>query len=210
MTEITPNHVKWAVADRLRLMLVEEPPHSSFNVTQTYAFFTTILCWVMQHIRIGTHEISDTEDKIAHKLFKRFSQDAVHDDPWRVHVAPTKRIERIGSSQVPVLAPVGFETHTVERFLTNLRDATAHGDARNVRPFNVDSQLAGFRFNCAEFKDRKKTWEGSITLLEQDMRRIGANLAKTYCNALRRSERHRRDSHFERDAAAIKETAAAA
>jgi len=61
---------------------------------------------------------------------------------------------------------------------------------------------------CAEFKNRKKIWEGKITLLEKDMRRIGSHLAKSYCDALRRSERHHRDGHFGNDAASIREIAA--
>ncbi len=45
-----------------------------------------------------------------------------------------------------------FEAHTVARFLINLRDATAHGDARKISPFNVhidsDCLLLGFSFDC--------------------------------------------------------------
>jgi hypothetical protein len=69
MTEITKDHVEWAVVDRLRRMLVEEPPHPKFNVTQTYALFTTILCWMMERIRIRPHEIATPDDRIAQKLF---------------------------------------------------------------------------------------------------------------------------------------------
>jgi hypothetical protein len=75
-------------------------------------------------------------------------------------------------------------SHTVDRFLINLRDATAHGDARIVSPFNVlverQHLLAGFSFECSEKRDGRKTWEGKITLLETDMRRIGIQLAKAY------------------------------
>jgi len=103
---------------------------------------------------------------------------------------------------------MNFENHRVRRFLINLRDATEHGDARKVSPFNVDRLLVGFTFACEEVSDRRRTWEGKITLLEQDMRRIGIQLAKTYCDALRRREPHRRDNHFGSDAASISETAA--
>jgi hypothetical protein len=213
MTQITCDHVEWAVVGRLRLML-EEPPHETFNVTQAYSLFTTILCWVMQRARIATHEIDSPDDRSAHKLFKALSGAEIADDPLRVHAA--SRIVKIGPHTVPVPAPRGFETHTVDRFLINLRDATAHGDARNVSPFNVDvgseQLLAGFRFVCVEFKDpkdrRKKTWEGEITLLEGDMRRIGVALANRYCDALRRRKSYRGDSHFGSDAASIREGAA--
>jgi hypothetical protein len=125
---------------------------------------------------------------------------------------PARRIERIGSISVAVPAAENFEKHKIHRFLINLRDATAHGDARNVSPFNLqigsECLLAGFTFACSEFKDRKIVWEGKITLLEKDMRRIGNHLAKIYCDALRRSEQYRRDDHFGSDAASIRETAA--
>jgi hypothetical protein len=211
VTKITDNHVEWAVVDRLRCML-EEPPHQSYNVTQTYALFTTVLCWVVQRIRIPTHEISTQDDRIANKLFKTLSAAGAVDEPWRIPVSG--RIERIGAISVPVPAAVDFEEHTIRRFLINLRDATAHGDARNVLPFNVQNGseclLAGFTFLCQEKEKgtRKIIWEGKITLVENDMRRIGSHLANAYCNALRRSERHRRDSHFPDDAASIRETAA--
>lgn len=212
MTQITTDHVEWAVVGRLRLML-EEPPHVAYNVTQAYSLFTTILCWVVQHIRIPAHKIKSPNDRIAHKLFESLSGVAIADDPWRVHAAP--RIETIGPYRVAVPAPVNFEMHTAHRFLINLRDATSHGDARNVSPFHVDVAserlLAGFGFICTEFNPRnrrEKTWEGQIILLEGDMRRIGIALAKSYCDALRRSEPHRRDSHFGSNAASVKEAAA--
>jgi hypothetical protein len=82
-------------------------------------------------------------------------------------------------------------------------------------PFNVavgsEQLLAGFSFVCTEVNPRdrrKKNWEGKITLLEGDMRRIGIALAKSYCNALRRSGPHRRDARFGSDAASVKEAAA--
>jgi hypothetical protein len=204
MTQITNDHVEWAVVDRLRCML-EGPPHKIFNVTETYALFTTIICWVVQRIRIPTHEINTGDDRIAHKLFKTLSRAAIADDPWRIPVTSAERIESMGSHKVVVPASSNFETHTVDRFLINLRDATAHGDARNVSPFNVpigsERLLAGFSFACAETRARQKTWEGKITLLEGDMRRIGGHLAKIYCDALRRSDAHRHDSHFANDAA---------
>jgi hypothetical protein len=207
MTQITQDHVEWAVVGRLRLML-EEPPHQIFNVTQTYSLFTTSLCWVMQRIRVKPHEIVSKDDKIAHDLFKKLERVLIDADPWRIHIAPTERIERVGATIVPVPAPLGFEAHTAERFLINLRDATAHGDARNVEPFNTGGLLAGFTFLCAEFKDRKKAWSGKITLLESDMRRIGIQLARIYCDAIRHSEPHRHDGNFGSDAVSIKEAAA--
>ena len=58
---------------------------------------------------------------------------------------------------------------------------------------------------CAE---RDAKWKGKVTLLEKDMRRIGVELADTYCKALRRSEDRRRDNNFGKDTASIREIAA--
>ena len=211
MTEITPDHVEWAVVNRLQKML-EQPAHDSFNVTETYALFTATLCWVMQRIRIPETNIRSKADQIAHILYNKLSDAKISADPWSVHVAPTPRITAINSHAVSIPAPVNFETHSVSRFLINLRDATAHGDARNVAPFNMrinsEWQLGGFTFSCAELTNRKMTWKGKITLLETDMRRIGTQLTKIYCEGLRRSEPHKRDSYFGRDAASIREAAA--
>jgi hypothetical protein len=211
MTQITADHLEWAVVDCLRLML-DEPAHAKFNVTQTYALFTTIICWVMQHVRISDDQIKTPGDQRAQRLFEALSLVAIADEPWRIKVEPVSRIERIGSGKFKLPAPKNFESHTVDRFLINLRDATAHGDARIVSPFNVVVErqhlLAGFSFECTEIRDRRRTWEGKITLLEADMRRIGIQLAKAYCNALRRTEPHRRNSYFVAEAASVKETAA--
>jgi hypothetical protein len=215
VTQITDDHVEWAVVGRLRRLL-EEPPHQEFNVTQAYALFTTILCWVMQHVRIPEKATTSDNDLSARDLFRTLSGMTIADDPWRVYIKPAERIELVGSRRITIPGPSNFEHHTAGRFLINLRDATAHGDARNVKPFNFpirsEQLLVGFRFTCAEYrdpKDRKRiTWQGTITLLESDMRRIGGALAKYYCDAIRRHEPHHRDSQFGRDAGALKEVAA--
>jgi hypothetical protein len=208
MTKITPDHVEWAVVGRLGLLL-EETPHEKFNVTQSYALFTSILCWVLQHIRIPLEKAVSQGDQNGHELYKTPLQACVRDDPWRIHVHPTSRIASIGSRSIDVPATENFEAHTAFRFLKNLRDATAHGDARNVTPFNVENFLVGFSFLCEERDKKGKTiWEGKISLLESDMRRIGIELARMYCNAIRRSAPHDQDNKFGRDARYIRETAA--
>ncbi len=202
MSSIANAHVEWAVVERLRIM-IEEPPHRDFNVTQAYSLFTSILCWVMQHIRMGSHETQTRGDRNARRLLVDLRRDSITDDPWRVHTSD--RLVPVGARRVHVPAPRGFDTHTVERLLINLRDATAHGDARNVKPFNEDALLAGFTFACAEFRREnsglRRVWDGKITLLEDDMRRIGSQLARRYCDAVR----HSNGGDFEHYAASIKE-----
>jgi hypothetical protein len=104
---------------------------------------------------------------------------------WRRRIGNTREAEAGRAS-----APQGFETHTAQRFLINLRDATAHGDARNVEAFNKDGLLVGFTFSCTP---PRESWYGKITLLEPEMRRIRIELARLYCGAIRYSEPHRRD-----------------
>jgi hypothetical protein len=200
---------QWAVVGRLRLML-EEPPHKMFNVTQTYALFTATLCWVMQRIRIKPNEVKTWNDRLATDTLNKFRNERIIEKPWSIQLVASGRIARIGPYSVHVPAPVNFSDHTVDRFLINLRDAAAHGDARNIEPFHIEGRvegerlLAGFTFLCSE-KDRndsrKISWSGQITLLEDDMRRIGGLLPKVYCDALRHSEAHRHDGHFGSDAA---------
>jgi hypothetical protein len=209
MTEITKDHLEWTFVGRLRLML-EEPPHRAFNVTQAYALFTAILCWVMQHIRINPNEAKTQNDRLAADILKKLSNQRITEWPWSI-LAESERIAHIGSRSVRVPGPIGFTHHTAARFLINLRDATAHVDARNVEPFNEDSNdglLSGFTFFCSQKARGETVWQGTITLLDEDMRRIGCNLAKIYCDALRHSEAHRQDSNFGRDAISIQETAA--
>ncbi len=177
-------------------------------MTQAYSLFTTILCWVMQRIRIPEDEISTPDDEIVRAVLKKLEEASVASDPWQVH--PTERVVNVGTTRVRVPAPRGFEGHTAKRLLINLRNTTAHGDARKVTPFNVPiggaRLLAGFTFTCHE-RDHK--WEGEITLLESDLRRIGGALTTLYCNALRRSEAHRGDSQFGSNAArSVREVAA--
>jgi hypothetical protein len=211
MTEITNDHVEWAVVGRLRLMLME-PPHKTFNVTHTYALFAAILCWVMQRIRNAQNK----NDQFAADILKKLFNQRIAEKPWSIQ--GLGRVAYLGLHSVHVPAPVNFDEHTVGRLLINLRDATAHGDARNVEPFHVEKRnsgerlLAGFTFHCSE-KDRKNrrriAWQGQITLLEDDLRRIGCHLAKTYCDAMRHSEAHRRDGYFGKDAAnSVREIAA--
>lgn len=131
MTEITKDHVEWAVVYRLWLML-DEPPHKQYSVTQTYALFTAILCWVMQRIR--TKQDKSETDRVAQKVLDRLSREKINKEPW--DVAVTARIARIGALAVGVPTPSNFEKRRPDQVLIALRDAVAHGDARNVIPFN--------------------------------------------------------------------------
>jgi hypothetical protein len=150
---------------------------------------------------------------MAASVFKDLSTGRISEQPWAISSAPLVRIAGIGTDSVRVPPPSNFEDHTPSRFLINLRDAVAPGDARKVLPFNApigtigtERLLAGFTFRCSERhkKNRRKVvWRGEITLLEDDMRRIGGHLAKIYCDALWRSEADRGDRYFGDDARSV-------
>jgi hypothetical protein len=127
LTAITDDHVEWAIVRRFRLLL-EEPPHKSFNVTQSYSPFTAILCWVMQHIRINVKDAKTANDQVAAEILKKLSSKAITEQPWSIQLTTSGRIGNIGAYSIHVPAPVNFDHHPVERFLINLRDATTHGD----------------------------------------------------------------------------------
>jgi hypothetical protein len=130
------------------------------------------------------------------------------DEPWNIRATSVGRITGEAGQRIMVPPPHGFETHNAARLLKNLRDATAHGDARSVKPYNVGGRLVGFRFTCEERNRNEVSWSGEITLLKSDMHRIGEALAKLYCDAIR-SDAARGVAHgFVEDARSIREVAA--
>lgn len=207
MGAITKEHAEWAVVDRLRQML--EHPQQEFVATQSFALFSSIVCWVMQHIRITERQQATDADKAASELYNQLRKEAIVSEPWNVLTGSEVRIERVGSRGVTVPAPQGFEGHTAARFLKNLRDAMAHGDARKVEPFNDGHWLVGFSFNCSELEGREVMWEGQITLLRTDFQRLGSLLATRYCSAIKTSGDRRHGAHFADVAASLEEADAA-
>ena len=183
MGQIPQQHAEWAVVDRLRQML--QDPEGPYLATQSYALFSTILCWVMQHVRMKKDDQSTNGDRAASALLDALEQEPIGGDPWAVWTAPA---ERIGDRGVPVPPTEGFENHTAARLLRNLRDAMAHGDARKVLPFNHGEILRGFSFNCAELRGHQIVWQGKIVLLRSDMQRIGCTLASRYCEAIKTAD----------------------
>ena len=63
MGAIAKEHAEWAVVDRLRQML--EAPQGEYLSTQSFALFSSIVCWVMQHTRIKEGQIANEADKAA-------------------------------------------------------------------------------------------------------------------------------------------------
>jgi hypothetical protein len=190
---INPDHVEFAVVERLKLLL-ETSGQSAFNVTSTYSFFVPIVCWTVQRMR------ALPKDE-ATEVLEKLNQEALDSSPWLI---PTS-IPSMTSFHEALPLRVGpfsdFADRSVGQFLIDIRNAVAHGDARCVRPFpepkpgTTDLHLLGFKFDCSEIegsgKHQKLAWSGSITLLETDMRRIGSELAERFCKALRRKSENR-------------------
>lgn len=183
MGQIHHEHAEWAVVDRLQQML--ERPEGPYLASQSYALFSTILCWVMQHTRVHRNYQFTPGDRAAGALLGALRNEPIAADPWRIWTEAAARIDECG---VQVPTPEGFENHDAARFFINLRDAMAHGDPRNVMPYNHREILVGFSFNCSEIRNRQVTWQGRIVLLRSDMRRIGCALASRYCDAVKAAD----------------------
>jgi hypothetical protein len=52
MGGIADEHVEWAVVNRLKAML-DAPPKTRFNVTQSFALFSAVLLWTKQRAWVG-------------------------------------------------------------------------------------------------------------------------------------------------------------
>ena len=76
MGGIVDEHVEWAVVNRLKAML-DEPPETKFNVTQSFALFSAILLWTKNRAwvagNIGVRQNwHDGEDHKAHDAREAF------------------------------------------------------------------------------------------------------------------------------------------
>ncbi len=127
---INDEHMEWATVDRMRDMLVNV--HDDYKVTHTYALFTTILCWVMQRVRTSGNGHLDRQ---ARSVLAVLKNEQISDQPWEIWT--TENNERHEVQDLPPHGPFAeFDGFNAARFLTALRNATAHGDARNIRPIN--------------------------------------------------------------------------
>jgi hypothetical protein len=183
MTEITRIHAEWAVVDRLSAML-REPPHTAYNVTQSYGLCLAILAWVLQRVRTPENKAITQEDHASISVKTALDGQRIKDQPWAITTSGS------GPRNSDF---VGF---TAFKFLKWLRDATCHGDARNVAPINMNGALIGFRF---EMKEKRDSQVRSLELTESDLRRIGLTLAEMYCDALGRSDSFIEDARSMRE-----------
>ena len=188
MGGISEQHVEWAVVSRLAKML-EGPQHRIYDVTHTFALFVPILCWTMQRMR--------QNDPKGQVLQNRLRRGRATDEPWRL---PFKKAHRSLYDVGPESGTItnGPEDWPIEPFLIALRNSVAHGDARNVLPFHRQvadrHELVGFKFKCKVVSptaeetpdygkaEKSAIWQGEITLIGEDMRRMGCALAREFCS----------------------------
>jgi hypothetical protein len=201
MGGIADEDVEWAIVNRLKAML-DAPPKTKFNVTQTFALFSSILLWSKNRSWVaGNHgerrDWEDPADHQAHDAREALRGKRILDAPWRLsRVAPRIiLVDRAGDSPPQDQAiNSDFENMTAELFFEWLRNALAHGDGRTIRPIHKRSQrtgktlLAGFRIEFAEQKGSARNLR--LCLFHDDMRRIGAILADLFCHALSGGDRY--------------------
>ncbi len=189
MGGILNEHAEWAVVNRLKAML-DDPPQTKFNVTQTFAIFSSILLWTKN--RMWVAEIAPgLADKAARNARGNLKKTKIFDPPWSLSKAPP-RFKSPDANKAFKFAggPINadFAAMTSEDFFKWLRDALAHGDGRTIKALHKPSQvrnqtwLAGFEIAFEERKGSKKTLV--LTLFHDDMKRIGAALADEFCREL--------------------------
>lgn len=190
MGGIAAGHVEWAVINRLKAML-DDPPETKFNVTQTFALFSAVLLWTKNRGWAAGNEqhrqFADQIDASAHAFRLQLAQEQVTSLPWALSQQAHKLID---GHPVPAGAPVNqdFAGMPVATFVKWLRDAIGHGDGRTIAPLHKDTGpahltwLSGFRVQFNETQGSQRILD--LHLYEPDMRRIGSLLADRFCAAL--------------------------
>lgn len=195
MGGIRDEHVEWAIVNRLKAML-DEPPQTPFNVTQTFALFSSVLMWSKNRAWIAGNngqlaQLADPADRRAHGVREAMRGTLIVADPWHLsRVAPQILLMDV-EGQPPVPADginADFEEMSAEAFFKWLRDALAHGDGRTIHPIhkrsarNGEALLAGFRIMFRAEQNAPALL--TLHLFHDDMRRLGSQLAELFCRSL--------------------------
>jgi hypothetical protein len=199
MGSIADEHVEWAMVNRLKAML-DTPPETKFNVTQSFALFSAILLWTKQRAWVRDHDLLGRADCAARQVRIALQAKTIFDSPWllsktRPHPAATDS----EVAPAPGRINTDFEDMKVEQFIRWVRNALAHGDGRTIKPIHIPSRtgsktyLAGFEVVAAAEKAAERTFV--LSLYHSDMTRIGTTLAHTFCQALSGGS-----TYFEEDA----------
>ena len=218
MGGISDAQAEWAIVNRLKAML-DEPPQTTFNVTQTFALFSSVLLWTKNRAWVAGNNgqrgrWQDQADHLAHDVREAMRGKLITDDPWRLSLVVPQivLVDRAEEREVRERRiNADFEQMTAEDFFKWLRDALAHGDGRTIKPIRKlstrtgNALLAGFRVEFNAERGAAQTLK--LDLFHDDMRRIGSVLADLFCRSLSGGDRY-----FEEEAgtARLQEAATAA
>ncbi|MBZ9696470.1 MULTISPECIES: hypothetical protein [unclassified Mesorhizobium] len=194
MGGISNAQVEWALINRLKAML-DDPPKTKFNITQTFSLFSTILLWSKNRAWVGGYNPPpawpDPIDARAHAVRQQLQNERIVDPPWllSLHEPALVSVKKDqGAALAAAEVNADFQNMSADQFVKWLRDAFGHGDGRTIRPLHRHKG------------DAEKTWligfeirfQASINspnilhlhLYEADMRRIGSRLADLFCTSL--------------------------
>lgn len=200
--EITDDHMEYAIIQRLQEMLHDRNPR--FRVTSAYAYFSAILCWSSQRMRTNIVQDTSASAVAANGVWQQLGDENISDGPWQIVIVDEDDVQ-IPRVAVAATASRSFRGRTAQQLIKNLRDSVAHGDARNVVPYNANGLLRGFKFKCSDRdKSGNVVWQGTIILGGDDMARIADQLANRFCLAL---EKASKSQYLKRDVEDIGEAA---
>jgi hypothetical protein len=186
-------HVEWAVINRLKAML-DDPPPTKFNVTQTFAIFSAILLWTKNRGWVAGNNAAnatlvDAADHAAQSFRQLLGKEVVSAQPWSLplhepQLFPAPMDAKPAANQING----DFKDMPVEDFVKWLRNAIGHGDGRTIRPLHKKGEhgaqtwLSGFQVRFNETQNSNCILD--LKLYDVDMRRIGSLLADRFCQAL--------------------------
>jgi len=191
MGGISEANVEWAVVSRLKAML-DEPPPTRFNVTQSFALFSTVVMWTKNRAWVGENQLGVVDDA-ARAARKRLRVARICEEPWSLpRIQPQIGLMHPDEHEAGEGAGINtdFAVCTAEDFFQWLRNALAHGDGRNIKPIHKRSRqgpgtlLAGFEVSSRTPQRR------ILSLYNDDMRRMGSTLADLFCATLSATDRY--------------------
>lgn len=194
MGGIAEDQIEWALVNRWKAML-DEPPETVFNVSQSFALFSTVVLWVKNRAWVGGNGVGrpdwfDNADDAARDARNHLGTSTIFDAPWLLSRSPPKvvLVEYADGWADELAINVDFDGMSAQAFFKWLRDAIAHGDGRTIRPLHKRSNksnrvlLAGFRIRFAEQRGSRHNL--TLDLYHHDMRRLGSALADVFCRSL--------------------------
>lgn len=119
MGHILQHAAEYETVRRLAEMLVSAK--EEYKATESYALFTTIVCWVMQRARTPVNR-NDQADRQAREVGIALQGSRISGEPWSLNSIPDM---------------------TAFDFFIAVRNAVAHGDGRQIRPLNENGILVG-------------------------------------------------------------------